>query len=110
MLDSENVHVPTSECVDLHCFWHDVDEMPQPRGHRRCFECKHLFRTAGELRRTFRRKIICEDRRLWQLPWIGDWWSKLSVLPPPWWWAAWRCVTLRVRDIYFCPWCVHDFM
>lgn len=83
-------HEPTDTCLPDHCYWHDVDE--PGAGYITCGECGHLYRTARELRRAYRRQVL--GGRSWGVP--------LS-------WRLWKALTARARSIYFCQMCIHDF-
>lgn len=83
-------HQPTAQCEDVHCYSHHVDE-PTDKVYIACGECYHVYRTAGELRRAYRRAS-------WQI-------SKTEPLLK----RLRRILTIRVRDIYFCQHCIHDF-
>lgn len=88
-------HQPTQDCWPFHCFFHGVDEdwfhdvdEEVSAGFGRCLECGHSYGTAGALRRAWRREmppLYPRGRRFW---------AKLTV---------------RVKDIGFCPFCLHDF-
>lgn len=82
-------HEPSDACVG-HCYWHDVDE-PGP-GYIRCYECGHLYRTARELRRAYRRQSFTVPR-----------------CEVPWWRIGWRALFIRADKIVFCQECIHDF-
>lgn len=81
----------------MHCHWHNVDE-PGP-GYIGCGECGHLYRTAGQLRRAYRRVI-------WQM-WRYD--AQPGARLPWLWRTLWRAATVRARRISFCQECIHDF-
>lgn len=83
-------HGPTNACSAVHCYAHHVDEPGV--GYRICGECGHLYRTAGELRRAYRREVL-EQRR------FGVDWFDIVL----------RALTIRARDIHFCQECLHDF-
>lgn len=83
-------HEPSDACFEDHCHWHNVDE-PGP-GYITCLECGHLYRTARELRRAYRRQSFTIPR-----------------YDVPWWRITWRAWTIRARDISFCQECIHDF-
>lgn len=94
------VHEPSDKCAGIHCHWHNVDE-PGP-GYLGCFECGHLYRTAGDLRRRYRQQLrdmipppaLRWGRlQLWWFHWLPQLW--------PWW--------PRIQRIYFCQECAHDF-
>ncbi len=90
---SDVQHEPADACYEAHCFWHHVDEPSRPGDYLVCGECFHVYRTAGELRRAYRREFWRVSRR------FGDAW----VL------RVWRVLTIRAKKIYFCQFCIHDF-
>lgn len=83
-------HEPTEECLSVHCYSHMVDE--EGSAYIGCYECGHLYRTAGALRRAYRREVL-------RLPGHGI----------PFWWRLWRALTIRASQITFCQQCIHDF-
>jgi hypothetical protein len=83
-------HQPTTECLPVHCHWHNVDE--PGTGYISCPECGHLYRTPGELRRAYRRHML--TRPNWGVPL----WPRL-----------WAALTVRASRITFCQECIHDF-
>lgn len=83
-------HEPTAACDAVHCYSHHVDE-PGP-GYIVCGECGHLYRTARELRRAYRRASLA----------IPDY-------DVPRWRILWRAWTIRASSIFFCQECIHDF-
>jgi hypothetical protein len=87
-------HEPTKACVLVHCHWHDVDE-PGP-GYLRCFECGHLYRTKGELRRRYRQELrnAYHDGPLERWDWLR---------------LRWWLLTVRASRVTFCQECSHDF-
>lgn len=85
-------HEATDACAPDHCHWHSVDE--PGTGYILCGECGHLYRTASELRRAYRREVMRGPR---------------YFSGPPWWCRAWRALTIRASKIYFCQECIHDF-
>lgn len=93
------MHEPDDLCHG-HCHIHHVDEPGE--GYIGCFECGHLYRTARELRRAYRRVVLDMARTE---PWFRS--------KPGWeqgkfrtWWQAW---TVRAKHINFCQHCIHDF-
>lgn len=64
------------------------------RPYQVCLECGHVYQTAGDLRRAYRREFWNGWRH-----WGGE----------PWWRLAWRLLTARASRIYFCQECTHDF-
>lgn len=84
-------HEPTDACASVHCHSHHVDENPG-RYYIGCYECGHVYRTARELRRAYRRQSFTIPR-----------------YDIPWWRITWRALTIRARDIHFCQECIHDF-
>jgi hypothetical protein len=83
-------HAPAEECLTVHCHVHHVDE-DGTGAYRACAECGHVYRTARELRRTWRRKF----------------WEMSDDLPL--WRRVRRALTVRASRIDFCQHCVHDF-
>lgn len=88
---SETVpHEPDEACHRMHCYSCGVDE--PDGGYITCGECFHVYRTAGELRRAYRRRAL-----------------SLPVYDVPRW-RIWRhALTIRAKKIYFCQHCTHDF-
>ena len=82
-------HEPSDVCISVHCHWHNVDE--PGTGYIGCGECGHLYRTACELRRAYRREVL--------RPSFGV----------PLRWRLWRVLTIRASRISFCQECIHDF-
>jgi hypothetical protein len=76
-------HEPTDACHDSHCYWHHVDE-PADGAYRVCFECRHVYPTAEDLRAAFASEIS---------PDLDD----PAAEPPP------------AEQIYACPLCAHDW-
>lgn len=87
---TQEQHEPSFLCVDYHCYSHGVDEPGE--GYIGCYECGHLYRTARDLRRAYRRQVM-------RGPMFGM--SK--------WRCRWRALTVRASKIYFCQECIHDF-
>lgn len=83
-------HEPTDACADVHCYSCHLDE--SGAGYIVCLECGHIYRTARDLRRAYRREVL---RR----PGFGA----------PRWWRIWRALTVRASRITFCQECIHDF-
>jgi hypothetical protein len=83
-------HEPTDACQADHCWWHNVDE--PGTGYITCPECGHLYRTARELRRAYRRQL--RNGRRWGIPR---------------WRILLRALTIRAKKISFCQECIHDF-
>lgn len=73
-------HPPSEACAAWHCWEHEVDEADEPC-HIACLECRHVFRTAGELLEADRRRAA--DMKT----------------PPP----------VSVEEITCCPFCFHDW-
>lgn len=94
-------HEVTEDCVDTHCFWHEIDE-PVEGSYIQCFECGHVYRTAGQLRRAYRREYW-ETTGKWSKP-FGEpgFWPPLPA-------RLWRLLTIKVKEINFCQECIHDF-
>ena len=86
----------TDEDEQLPCYVHNVSE-PTEGAFLVCFECGHAYRTAGALRRAYRReywKVSRDDR----------------FDRTPFWRRLWRIFTVRTSQICFCQHCLHDFM
>ena len=99
-------HAATPQCFPYHCFSCDLDEYAEAGEYYLCCgECGHVYRTARELRREYRRKFWQIQRSYSRFrPWVfGNEFtpSNLEVL--------WRMLTVRVKDIYFCQKCIHNF-
>lgn len=84
------VHEATDACIADHCHWHDVDEPGS--GYILCGECGHLYRTARELRRAYRRAVMTRRR-----------------FGVSWWFCLLHAVTVRAGRVSFCQHCIHDF-
>lgn len=100
MMVNELLHELQTDCYEIHCMAHGVDEVPGPRGAwRRCLECGHLVQSAEELVRRYREEWDQLDKSGW--------------LPEPSWWQRlrewWRVKTITVDKIYFCQECLHDW-
>lgn len=100
MIVNELLHELQTDCYEIHCMVHGVDEVPGPRGAwRRCWECGHLVQSAEELVRRYREEWGQLDKSGW--------------LPEPSWWQRvrewWRVKTITVDKIYFCQECLHDW-
>lgn len=85
---TEIPHPQTDECWPVHCAWHHVDEPASPDDYRTCFECFHVFRTAGEL--------LAAHNKL------------MSEIPSPSW-APGTIIEIDAGNIHVCPLCAHDF-
>lgn len=84
-------HTPTGACLPVHCHVHHVDE-PDAGAYRVCGECGHVYATARDLRRAYRRAVLRHipgGVRRWRL-----------------WW---RAATVRASRVSFCQHCAHDF-
>lgn len=92
-------HEPTAACNDTHCYSCHVDE--QGTGYIRCLECGHIYRTARELRRLYRRELIRLHRRRSPSPFDFPEPSTRQVI--------WMALTARASNITFCQHCIHDF-
>jgi len=92
-------HQPTDACHDVHCYSCHVDEIGT--GFIVCGECGHLYRTAGDLRRAYRRRFREVHKR----------WQEFDIITArlPGYRAWWRILTIRVKNIHFCQHCIHDF-
>lgn len=99
-------HEPGNECYGLHCWEHHVDEASRPGDYIACGECGHIYRTAGELRRAYRREILRVHS------WEGDRWLIPDRGPfggPTRLQKLIAALTIRASKIYFCQHCIHDF-
>lgn len=88
-------HEPSEACAGRHCYEHHVDEDPDGT-YLACLECGHVYRTAAELRRAYRRlwdRLVRADFRRWPIEaaalWLG---------------SRFR----RARSVRSCPYCAHD--
>lgn len=107
-------HEPGSELCDpkLHCHSCNVDEPGGP-AFEWCLECGHVYRTARDLRRAYRRawtqltfnrpKGVGQFDDLFA-PAVSGFGSRRHEL---WGWLRSRFV--RAKDITFCQECTHDF-
>lgn len=86
-------HEPTENCMSVHCHIHHVDE-PDEGAYIFCFECGHVYRTARDLRRAYRREYRRTTVR----------WGK-----EPLWRRVWTLMTVRAKRIDFCQECTHSF-
>lgn len=94
-------HEIADDCAQVHCHVHNVDERDD-NAYICCIECGHVYRTAGALRRAYRRKsFLLLD---WSDPWFRSNDLYASVLR-----VLWRALTIRARDIFFCQMCSHNF-
>lgn len=83
-------HEPSDQCWGLHCYSCHVDEPAEP-SFLICGECGHVYRTARELRRAYRRQLVLT--KMFGVPWR-------SIIA--------RALTARARRILFCQHCTHD--
>jgi hypothetical protein len=81
--DLVNPHEPSEACGDTHCYWHHVDESDEG-AYRVCFECKHVYRTAEDLRAAFMAEV-----------------APCYSAPPS--------EAPAVEEIWGCPLCAHDW-
>jgi hypothetical protein len=95
-------HEVTDACFTFHCHWCNVDEPGE--GYIVCPECFHLYRTAGELRREYRRQRWKLHRR-----WLARERRGTAFAPEPTWKVVWAIITVRAKKITFCQHCIHDF-
>lgn len=91
MISTTEQHEPTDACNNDHCYTHHVDE--PGTGYIVCPECWHVYQTARELRREYRRNRPGIEWREWR--WLPAY--------------LWRLLTVRASKIPFCPLCMHDF-
>lgn len=87
-------------CKEVHCHYHGRDEPGS--GWQICLECGHLFATADDLVREFR-KMIWDGIKFDGIRWRSDGmnvstWHQLKVM--------WK---VKASSILFCPFCAHDF-
>lgn len=87
-------HEFSTDCWEVHCVMHGLDEVGS--GYRRCGECGHLYDSARELRRLYRRGY-------WEALHSG-WVAKPFNVK-----RLWHLVTIRASRIAFCQLCMHDF-
>lgn len=98
-------HPASQLCQEVHCFTHDVDEDPD-RVYAVCPECRHAYRSGGELRRAYRihwNRIFISG---WSTRGIGvpGFASRKQLL------AKWlRSRITPAGEIDFCQHCLHDF-
>ena len=85
MADLVNAHEPSEACSGTHCYWHHVDE-PDDGAYRVCFECKHVYVTAEDLRQAWRDEVVPALREYGR-----------EAEPPP------------AEEIYACVFCCHDW-
>lgn len=93
-------HTQVAECGDKHCFIHQEDEQLHPHSYQICFECNHVYQTAGELITAYNQEITKHNLRDEDLDFPDGW--KYSDLEP----------LKKIYDpnkITFCPLCLHDF-
>lgn len=78
------------------CWTHNRNEpIPLSRWFTVCTDCGHVYRSARELRRAYRRET---PAAAWgALPWR-------TVLSD-----KWHSMTLTVANIHACPECTHEF-
>lgn len=94
-------HEPSDACHREHCYSCNVDE--PGTGYIVCPECFHVYRTARELRRAYRRASWRLHRTPMPLPDFAD------DRGPRWGRLLWHLATVRARNINFCQHCIHDF-
>lgn len=96
-------HEETDDCFNWHCVIHGVDEGRFGEGgYLRCGECGHLYASAGALKRAYRRV-------LWSMIKDGGWRWVRTPFNPGLWDLVRGFLFRRVKDIYFCQFCIHDF-
>jgi len=98
-------HEPTAACHAWHCHSCGVDEPGQ--GYIVCMECGHLYRTARDLRRAYRRGewgLLRSSRSQPPIPWVFS-----NEFYPSKLWVLWHMITVRAKNINFCQECSHDF-
>jgi hypothetical protein len=100
-------HEPTDVCAGDHCFSCHEDEpiMEGEKAYRVCGECFHVYWTARDLRRAYRRA----DRQMsgpWTLRGMPGWDDNIVK-------RVWRNVRIQfllpASKIYFCQECLHDW-
>lgn len=77
------------------CYVHGVIE-PAKDAWLVCFECGHVYSSARDLRRDYRREY-------WKVA-KGDRIERIPLLQ-----RVWRVLTVRTSEIFFCQHCIHDF-
>lgn len=95
-----SMHAVTEHCKEVHCHFHERDEPGS--GWQICGECGHLFQTADDLVREFR-KMIWAGIKFDGIRWRSDGfsvstWSQLKTM--------WK---VKASSITFCPFCAHDW-
>jgi hypothetical protein len=81
-------HEIAGPCSDAHCWEHDLDE-DDAGCYRRCFECRHVFRTADDLVAVHNAEVAGLNARNPGKPPIPD--------------------ETGPDRIWFCPYCLHDW-
>lgn len=94
------VHEPGAACEGWHCYSCNEDEYGS--GYVLCLECGHIWRTARDLRRAYRRQYWRASKPLTLM-------GAVEFPGIPWWFRAWHVVTVRADKITFCQLCIHDF-
>lgn len=103
-------HEPTFDCNDVHCYSCNEDE--DGPAYIACGECGHLYRTAGELRRAYRREFYRIARKPLPRPvhrLDDELFAGIDAEPIALWRVWWAMLTIRAKHIYFCQHCIHDF-
>jgi hypothetical protein len=97
-------HEPQDACNGQHCWSHDVDEPIQDgeKVYISCFECGHVYRTKGELRRRY---LAVEKQMMRDSFDRYGFWNGVCDLM---FWLV-DVLTKRASRINFCQHCTHDF-
>ncbi len=93
----ENNRYPVAGSLDEYCAVHGYEPIP-PGAYRVCGECYHAYATADELveaynAQTDRLKAHYEAQGPPTNPGFAGDWTHVS----------------HAEQVYFCPWCSHDF-
>lgn len=100
-------HEPTPDCSDVHCYSCDEDE--DGPAYIICAQCGHLYRTAGELRRAYRRQFYRMARKPPEFSFTQEESRAIDPGPIPLRRVLWELATIRAKHIHFCQHCTHDF-
>lgn len=78
-------------------FCHIHDKLEEDNGYHRCFECGHLYLTSDELVTTYNDKGLDVHNAL-KDPYMIEHELDIGKYRPA-----------ELKDIFFCPHCLHDF-
>lgn len=96
-------HDETVACQDKHCCSCGVDEAAE-NPYVICGECGHVYKTAGSLRRAYRREVWGNlAGASFKVPWFGNDFANGRFE------SLWMIVSVRASKVYFCQECIHDF-